>query len=223
LRSALIAVLFVSCVLAEPYPWGIAVDGGGNCAAYWGGDEFAYYPLPEGWIPHYPTGTGINVDEKSCNFVQGQEEECCRQLGLTYVDLPTEREMTDWGFFSAFSPLASLFSLLVLALLLTGIIVCKRKTGRYMPFNSIRINAIVLGLVLALSGWLSVLSGWGFTGGRTVIGALTELVAYPVFIIFEPVEADYRTAILLLLVISAYYSVLSLIISVFLQKVTQSA
>ena len=73
-------------------PWGIALNEKTNeCAGYWGGDEFRFNPLPEGWIAIYSWSDNWNkisgVEE--CGL-QGKDTSlysklCCDKLGYRYV------------------------------------------------------------------------------------------------------------------------------------------
>ena len=78
-------------VSAEPMPWGIAVnETTRECASFWGGDEFTQYLLPEGWRDFYPfrdqnNGHVVRTLTGSCYYKKGEEEECCRQLGFSFV------------------------------------------------------------------------------------------------------------------------------------------
>ena len=85
-------LLLAFSVSAAPMPWGIALNENANkCAGYWGGDEFGFNPLPEGWIAIYPWSDNWNkisgVEE--CNL-QGKDTSlysklCCDKLGYEYV------------------------------------------------------------------------------------------------------------------------------------------
>ena len=75
---------------SEPQPWGIIVKGP-QCAQYWAGDECNLYKAPEGWSQLY--GETIKYRGKECKFSQGQEENCCKQLGLKFIDLKLEKDL----------------------------------------------------------------------------------------------------------------------------------
>ncbi len=90
----LIITLFVlvGTAQAAPAPWGMAInEDTEECAGYWSGDEFSSFSLPEGWTTYFPkacessyfcieTAYGVCKD-----FFSGKEEECCEQLGLSYI------------------------------------------------------------------------------------------------------------------------------------------
>ncbi len=127
MRSVLrTAVLFSSLSTAAagtaeagPAMWGMAInESTRDCAGYWQGDEFTEYELPPGWTSHYPArdDAGQNIDCRSdagatygsrlvtplgsCCFAQGQEEACCRQMGLKFVSsnigTPSKRPVPDF-------------------------------------------------------------------------------------------------------------------------------
>ncbi len=76
---------------AEPAPWGLVVNEG-KCAAWWGGDECTYFKAPFGWIQLY--GEKIKFGGKECDFKVGQEKRCCEQLGLKFVPMKHEKDLT---------------------------------------------------------------------------------------------------------------------------------
>ena len=85
-------LLLAFSISAAPMPWGIALNEKTNeCAGYWGGDEFRFNPLPEGWIAIYSWSDNWNkisgVEE--CGL-QGKDTSlysklCCDKLGYRYV------------------------------------------------------------------------------------------------------------------------------------------
>lgn len=86
----LITLVCLSLLFA-PEPWGIALnDATRECAGFWGGDERIFYELPEGWEAYYPNASGvIETGSGTCQWNTGaadnREEQCCRELGYTYV------------------------------------------------------------------------------------------------------------------------------------------
>jgi len=79
-------------VNAAPMPWGIAInEGTGECAGYWGGDEFHNNPLPDGWIEYYPGYVEQRDDSiiitpiGNCDFTRDDAKACCKEIGLEYV------------------------------------------------------------------------------------------------------------------------------------------
>lgn len=77
-------------ISAAPAPWGIAInENTEECAAYWGGDEFNAYALPEDWTDYYPDFTEdqptIETPVGTCNWYEDTEEECCEEIGYKYV------------------------------------------------------------------------------------------------------------------------------------------
>ena len=89
---SIIFLLLAFSVSAAPMPWGIALnENTDECAGYWGGDEFGFNPLPEGWIAIYPWSDNwskiSSVEE--CNL-RGKDTAvyskiCCEKLGYQYV------------------------------------------------------------------------------------------------------------------------------------------
>ena len=85
-------LLLAFSISTAPMPWGIALNEKTNeCAGYWGGDEFRFNPLPEGWIAIYSWSDNWNkisgVEE--CGL-QGKDTSlysklCCDKLGYRYV------------------------------------------------------------------------------------------------------------------------------------------
>ena len=82
-----------SIVYANPMSWGIAIKNETrSCAGYWGGDGNINYTLPNGWVDYYPNYDNGLVDDNriitpfgECKFNIDAEDECCRQLNLTFV------------------------------------------------------------------------------------------------------------------------------------------
>ena len=77
--------------LLAPLPPGIALNlETKECAGYWAGDEFVDYVLPEGWVA-YELGSGGRIETEigTCTYAptdgHGAAENCCRELGYTYV------------------------------------------------------------------------------------------------------------------------------------------
>lgn len=92
--AALFFFLAVNTVMAAPMPWGIALnEETQECAGFWGGDEFVYYSLPDGWQEYYPDYSSEDEDEwfiirteaDECDFEAEDEQACCEELGYTYV------------------------------------------------------------------------------------------------------------------------------------------
>jgi hypothetical protein len=86
----LIALVIFAVILA-PAPWGIAINTQTQqCAAFWGGDEYAVYQLPEGWQDYYPDKDDlIHTPIGTCTWEEddwdGRAEKCCVELGYTYT------------------------------------------------------------------------------------------------------------------------------------------
>ena len=85
----LLAMAFITILLA-PAPYGIAINyETKECAGYWGGDEFVYYTLPAGWVEYYPDDNGlIQTEIGACEYgwnYNDTVEDCCNELGYTYV------------------------------------------------------------------------------------------------------------------------------------------
>ncbi len=82
------ALVYLSILLA-PAPPSLALNPQTNeCGAYWGGDEWTYYKLPDGWKIYYPQDDLITTDAGSCPRQGNWDaavESCCRKLGYTYV------------------------------------------------------------------------------------------------------------------------------------------
>ena len=79
-------------VSAEILPWGIAInEEAGQCAGFWGGDEFSENNLPNGWQDYYPKQYLIKVETAygTCVIDKKTEDfaDCCRQLGLKVADI----------------------------------------------------------------------------------------------------------------------------------------
>jgi len=98
--KALVLLISLRLLLA-PMPWGIALNHETReCGGYWGGDEYAGYRLPEGWVDYYPRMGIIETEVGSCSFpdTSGFEapsegraevvEACCQELGYTYAGTP---------------------------------------------------------------------------------------------------------------------------------------
>lgn len=83
-------ILF-SIVHAEPQPWGLIVKGS-QCAKYWAGDECHSYKVPKGWTQLY--GETIKYHGKECKFSIGDAKTCCKQLGLKFVELKLEKDLS---------------------------------------------------------------------------------------------------------------------------------
>ena len=84
-----ISIVFITLFLA-PAPYGIAINyQTKECAGYWAGDEFVTYTLPDGWEAYYAGDNGlIQTEIGACQFNSIPNdfgENCCKQLGLTYV------------------------------------------------------------------------------------------------------------------------------------------
>lgn len=71
---------------SAPLPKGVAINSNSKeCGAYWGGDEFTSYKLPEGWEAYYPIDSILKTPFGKCNFKEG-EKKCCSSLGLVYTE-----------------------------------------------------------------------------------------------------------------------------------------
>lgn len=104
-----IVILFILLAIpvyvsAEPLPWGIAINSDTRqCTGFWGGDEFTEYELPSGWKDYYPTAGEnnaliIQTQYGECNFIRGNYEECCNEMGLLYIEDPgIDCRVTDWA------------------------------------------------------------------------------------------------------------------------------
>ena len=87
------AAFCASLAYAAPLPWGIAVKSETKeCAGYWPGDEYVAYALPEGWSAYFPGENDIiSTEFGNCEFRKwagdeaGEEEKCCKALGLSFV------------------------------------------------------------------------------------------------------------------------------------------
>jgi hypothetical protein len=84
--------IFVNIGYSVPAPQRLALNHETNeCAMYWAGDEFTYYELPSGWKSYYiDYDSGfVETEIGSCNITPRTEnpgyEECCNQLGYTYI------------------------------------------------------------------------------------------------------------------------------------------
>jgi hypothetical protein len=85
---ALVVGLWPAIAFLAPGPWGIAINPDTReCASYWPGDEYAQNALPRGWLAYFPDDSGlITIGDRSCSYSSTSVEECCRDLGYTYVD-----------------------------------------------------------------------------------------------------------------------------------------
>ncbi|MFH2028505.1 MAG: hypothetical protein ABIJ08_05175 [Nanoarchaeota archaeon] len=98
----------LSIVSAAPAPWGIAINTETReCGGYWAGDEYVAPKLPDGWKAYYPgyypegndivkTEFGDCVFRKDVGDSPGEEEKCCKELGLDFVSA----DMGQTGLFS---------------------------------------------------------------------------------------------------------------------------
>ncbi len=92
-------VIFISpnITLAAPEPWGIAINPETNeCSDYWGGDEFVYNHLPDGWEDFYfyegidnsrfyeIVGKNEKVNSAINNFIRYGAEILCEDIGFNY-------------------------------------------------------------------------------------------------------------------------------------------
>jgi hypothetical protein len=87
-----ILTLIIFAVVLAPAPWGIAINTQTQqCAAFWGGDEYVAYQLPEGWQDYYPDSDDIiHTPAGSCHWDrynrEQRAEKCCTELGYTYLN-----------------------------------------------------------------------------------------------------------------------------------------
>ena len=86
-----LSIILIHIAHAEPQPWGLIVKGS-QCAKYWAGDECILYKAPQGWSQLY--GETIKYHGKECKFSRGLEESCCKQLGLKFIDLKLEKDLS---------------------------------------------------------------------------------------------------------------------------------
>ncbi len=82
--------IFVNIGYSVPAPQRLALNHETKeCAMYWAGDEFTYYELPRGWKSYYINYTSGFVETEigncSINPRTNGFEECCNQLGYTFV------------------------------------------------------------------------------------------------------------------------------------------
>jgi hypothetical protein len=84
--------LIIFAVILAPAPWGIAINTQTQqCAAYWGGDEYVSYPLPDGWLAYYPNNNNIiQTPTGECHWDRDNRaeraEKCCVELGYSFLD-----------------------------------------------------------------------------------------------------------------------------------------
>lgn len=80
-------VLSILFNLLAPMPPGIAYNPETKeCGYYMGGDEYASYILPEGWVINY--GDPIQMDSTTYQWDgnHGSIESFCQEMGYTYVE-----------------------------------------------------------------------------------------------------------------------------------------
>ena len=105
--------------LAAPAPWGIAINPQTEeCTAYWPGDEFSHNSLPEGWVSYRQESNGdhqvIISEYGECVFEVGNEEECCKKLGLPYIDdIYNNPKKTEFNEFILIIPIIIILTLIV--------------------------------------------------------------------------------------------------------------
>jgi hypothetical protein len=81
-----VMILAYLIMFIAPAPWGIVLNSQTKeCGEYWGGDEYFSYALSDRWKEYYPDNEGlVHTEVGSCNYYEGAEN-CCRQLGYTYI------------------------------------------------------------------------------------------------------------------------------------------
>jgi hypothetical protein len=98
IASTLITIFLWSNLFA-PAPYGIALNSETKeCGYYWGGDEYAFYYLPNPWETNYgapiQTDTGMYQWDGDISSI----ESFCHQIGYTYVpgNIGAERGKLNW-------------------------------------------------------------------------------------------------------------------------------
>lgn len=119
--------LVVFAILLAPASWGIAINTPTRqCAAYWAGDEYFTYALPEGWQDYYPDENDrIDTPAGSCHWDRNnwdeRAEKCCLALGYSYV--PGEIGERRMGGLTLIMLAGLGLSLLVFLILCVGVLV----------------------------------------------------------------------------------------------------
>ena len=130
----LLLLFFISFLLA-PAPWGIALNHQTKeCAGYWAGDEYVSYRLPEGWQAYYPDNANlISTETGSCQWDyadrEKQEENCCRELGYTFISTNIGERHAGFTMFSVPILCAALAACL-LVLLVIAVVMLVRVSAR---------------------------------------------------------------------------------------------
>lgn len=232
LISLLIFVLLSDIVFSKPMPWGIALNHEvKECAGYWGGDEFTSYALPSGWKNYYPDyskyeETGrliIETEIGNCDFSTGNEEDCCNQLGYTFVAQNIGKGgTTGWGMVSMIAPLS--FGLFFILLIFFAIlfIILKIKTKLFIPFlKNYTKKGLFIGAILGLLTSLSVYSSWGFVEFINPFRSLLMYISFPVYkVVFAFFEEQSISAYIPILILNLlYFGLIGWILGLLTQKI----
>lgn len=141
--SVLLFSILANFAYAAPLPWGIAIKSDTKeCAGYWGGDEYFGYKLPSGWKVYYPSDYDVITNEfGSCEFRKyagdppGEEEKCCKELGLTFVSVNIGESHGIWQLFyppTIFWTISALIAMgLVIAFFIALVLVIKRILKKF--------------------------------------------------------------------------------------------
>ncbi len=107
LFTILFICLFIGTAFSAPAQHGIALNHDTNkCAAYWPGDEFTNYSLENGWKAYFPSEyyegdlrpyALIETEVGSCILYTYEENECCNQIGYSFIDKKWPRHETDYA------------------------------------------------------------------------------------------------------------------------------
>ena len=192
LISILIFVSLIDVAFSAPMSWGVALNHETKeCAGYWGGDEFTSYVLPDGWKEYYPDyskyeETGklvIETEIGDCDFSKGNEDECCNQLGYTFVSQNIGKgKTTSWGLMKILGSLSCFIFFPIVILLIIIFVVLKIKTKSFIPFlESCSKKGLFIGAIIGVLCTLSYYSNLGFSGCATThpIGILFVFLSVP--------------------------------------------
>lgn len=132
MNNGLIIYFFFFGVLA-PMPPGIAYNPEtGECGYYMGGDEYASYQLPAGWVINYGETIQNETGSHEWDGRHDSIEQFCEELGYSYVqgNIATEfgqRKASGVLVINTICKAAPIFLLLVIVLAVILIVVKRRK------------------------------------------------------------------------------------------------
>jgi len=234
MKAYLFSALFlaIGLVLAAPAPWGIAInEETQECAGYWGGDEFVGYALPEGWANYYPDysegSSYISTAVGECNFTRYNEEDCCNELGLTYVsDNIGERNATAAGDESDWSNISVILFIALLILFPLFLVIMKLTRGSHLPFvKNYLTKCGIFGVWFGLMSSLAFYSIMSITPAMS-LNLLTGLFVYPslpVHLLIQSLTGHYGygnllTYLIILLLNLVYFSFIAIAIGYIIKK-----